>query len=321
MKIQIAFFPFHHHNPVVKKDTENQIRSLISSGSAPASAGLKSDLSAIGLSFEEQDGSLSLTDNIELLDRHKILERSLHEVSLDIQWSIGSTNDYLMKSDTRHESIAVCMAEQQVAGKGRRGKVWVSPFGKNIYMSLGKHFTRSASGLMGLSLVIGSCVVQTLRELGVSSVGLKWPNDILLEGGKLAGILVELGSARKGSVYVVMGVGINLDLDEDNARQIEQPWSVVGRHAEVTRNDLAARLIDSLVPALTIFEKEGFESFREEWNSNNVYKDREVVILQGENRIRGVDAGVDSDGNYLLDTGKGIRTFNAGEVSLRLGDS
>ena len=118
-----------------------------------------------------------------------------------------------------------------------------------------------------------------------------------------------------------MGIGINLDLDEDNARQIEQPWSVVAGYAQVARNDLAARLIDSLVPALTLFEQEGFESFREEWNSNNVYKDQEVVILQGENRIRGVDAGVDGSGNYLLDTGNGIETFNAGEVSLRLESS
>ena len=321
MKIQIAFSLFHHHNPFVNKDTETQIRKLISAGTAPASSSLKSGLSAIGLTFQEQDSLLCLTDAIELLDTKKILDQSRYKPSLDIQWSIGSTNDYLMKTGGERESIVVCMAEQQIAGKGRRGKVWVSPFGKNIYMSLGKHFSGSASGLMGLSLVIGSCVVQTLRDLGIQSIGLKWPNDIIFDGGKLAGILVEIGKASEGSVYVVMGIGINLDLDEDNARQIEQPWSVIGHHAQVSRNDLAARLIDSLVPALTTFEKAGFESFRGEWNQNNVYKGCEVVILQGEDRIKGIDAGVDSDGNYLLETGTGIRIFSAGEVSLRLDDS
>ena len=305
----------------MNKDTEKQIRRLISGEASELSSSLTNELVALGLNYQVKGGIVNLAEDIELLGYDRILDGITSDVSLDLHWSIESTNDYLMKAGVARGSTAVCMAEQQIAGRGRRGKVWISPFGKNIYMSLGRYFDGGASGLVGLSLVIGSCVVATLRALGVESVGLKWPNDIILGAGKLGGILVELGKLNKESTFVVMGIGINLELSEESSRQIDQPWSHIGDDATISRNDLAAGLIESLMTAFYRFEKDGFISFAEEWNSNNVYKGQEVVILQGEDRIGGIDAGVDHSGNYLLETATGVQVFNAGEVSLRLNAS
>ena len=110
MKIQIAFYLIHHHNPFVNKDTENQIRTLIRTGSAPATLSLKCGLSAIGMTFKEQGDLVLLNNTIELLDQQKILDQTRSRPSLDIQWSIDSTNDYLMKTGGKRDSIVVCMA-------------------------------------------------------------------------------------------------------------------------------------------------------------------------------------------------------------------
>jgi len=318
LKIRIAFWPIHHHNPSVNKETENKIRKLINGEVLPVTTELKNDLSALGLKFKVRDEFVRLEDNIELLDYNSILNQTAPGFYLDLQWSIQSTNDYLMNVGASAESVVVCLAEQQLAGKGRRGKVWISPFGKNIYMSISRQFATGASGLMGLSLVIGLSVVKTLKEIGIGQVGLKWPNDIILDAGKLAGILVELGKTTSQSTFAVMGIGINMELDEEDSRQIDQPWSAIANKEIVSRNELVARLIDSILPTLVIFEREGFASFCEDWNSNNVYRGQEVMVLGGKNGISGIDAGVDENGNYLLETDTGIQIFNAGEVSLRL---
>jgi BirA family biotin operon repressor/biotin-[acetyl-CoA-carboxylase] ligase len=305
----------------VNNAIENQIRQLARGSSVSSSIALVDELTRLGLDFQIVEGFAHLTKKVELLDDARISSQTHSEFALNLQWSIDSTNDHLMKSGIAADSVGICMAEQQNAGKGRRGKVWVSPFGQNIYLSLGRHFTGAAAGLMGLSLVIGVCVVRTLRNLGIESVGLKWPNDIILDSGKLAGILVEVGKSSRESTFVVMGIGINLELGDEDARQIDQPFSTIGQRSEVSRNDLASKLIDSLIPALLKFEKEGFVPFHEEWNSFNVYREEEVVILRGDDRIHGTDAGVDQGGRYLLKTSKGTESFNAGEVSLRLRNS
>jgi|TARA_B100001964_G_scaffold236205_1_gene297585 BirA family biotin operon repressor/biotin-[acetyl-CoA-carboxylase] ligase len=299
------------------KSIERCIRSLAEGAGVESTVDLTRELKQLGLEFREESGKIYLSQTLELLDSNEIMRRISSKPELEIHWSIDSTNSYLVGKKPGPKAVTICLAEQQLAGRGRRGKSWVSPFGKNIYLSLGREFGRQITDLGGLSLVVGTQVLKTLHACGLAEAGLKWPNDIILKGGKLAGILVELGVPADDSVFAVIGVGVNLSMREADSQKIDQPFSTVEQYASVSRNELAGRLSENLLQAMTIFEQEGFTAFHEEWNRCNLYRGRQVVIHRGEERIDGTDIGVDVNGNLLLETVDGVRVFNAGEVSLR----
>ncbi len=274
-------------------------------------------LSVLGLEVYKKSGLLYLCDPIELLQAERILSHLTSRPLLEIHWTIGSTNSHLMELKPKPDSTIVCLAEQQEAGKGRRGNTWVSPFGKNIYLSVGTKFRKRTAELGGLSLVIGIQVIKTLQNFGLDNIGLKWPNDVLLAKGKLAGILVELKREHQDGVFVVMGIGINFELEEKHSGSIDQPWSELKPYITLSRNDVAGQLINNMLMAIELFESRGFSAFRDEWNESNLYSGREVIVHLGEERIFGRDAGVDDNGNLLLETTEGVRVFAAGQVSLR----
>ncbi len=300
------------------KSIEDSIRSLVRGAGVEASVELTKELEQLGLGFREQMGQVHLSQPLELLDANEILHWVSSKPDLEIHWSIDSTNSHLLGK--KPKTVTICLAEQQLAGRGRRGKSWVSPFGKNIYLSLGREFRRQITDLGGLSLVVGTQVVKTLHACGLKDTGLKWPNDILLKGGKLAGILVELGAPADGGMFAVIGVGINLSLQEADSQQIDQPHTTVEQYGSVSRNELTGKLCENLLQAMTVFERDGFAAYHEEWNHYNLYRGRQVMIHRGEERIDGIDTGVDENGNLLLKTTEGVRVFNAGEVSLRARD-
>ena len=215
-----------------------------------------------------------------------------------------------------HFHGSVCLAERQIAGKGRRGRHWVSPFGKNIYLSMGWSLDYSAS-IEGLSLVVGMQVTKSLKDIGLTEVSLKWPNDIIVNGGKLCGILIEVGASKQGSKGIVIGVGVNLHMDERHAKMIDQPWSAVDELGSVSRNDLTARLIDNIFGELARFSKTGFQPYQSEWRKYDLYYDQVIRVLMGDKSVEGNNKGVDKFGNLLLETSDGIKSYNAGEVSLR----
>ena len=160
-------------------------------------------------------------------------------------------------------------------------------------------------------------VVKSLRLAGLSGVGLKWPNDVLLDNGKLSGILIEMGATSRGRVEVVIGIGVNLQLDESEASEIDQPWSSAGEARTISRNQLVSLLLSNLISELNHYSISGFERYKSSWDEFNVYSDCPVQILIGDKVIEGIDRGVDEGGNLILETSQGLRTFNAGEVSLR----
>jgi BirA family biotin operon repressor/biotin-[acetyl-CoA-carboxylase] ligase len=293
------------------------IRALAQGDGIIHSDGLNDALSVLGLEVYKKSGLLYLCDSIELLQAERILSHITSKPLLEIHWTIGSTNSHLMELEPQPESTIVCLAERQEAGKGRRGNTWVSPFGKNIYLSVGTKSRRRTSELGGLSLVIGIQVIKTLRNLGLDNIGLKWPNDVLLLKGKLAGILVELKREHQGGVFVVIGIGINFELGEKHSESIDQPWSELKPYISPSRNDVAGQLVNNILMALEVFESRGFSAFQDEWHETNLYRGREVIVHLGEEQIFGRDAGVDDNGNLLLETAEGIRVFAAGQVSLR----
>lgn len=306
----------------MNKELQAAVRRLVAGDALPKTAVLVDALAELGLDWVKEGNELRLAKPRELLDADVIaaaLSPAAQEKlsRLEIFWQIGSTNTYLLERATEPDFDGrVCTAEQQLAGKGRRGRHWVSPFGRNIYLSLGQRIPR-ASGIAGLSLVVGMTLVTVLREMGIDSAGLKWPNDVLADNGKLAGILVEVEQANRDAYLVVIGMGINLSLDGIDVSSIEQSFSTLDRFAQVSRNALLGKLLDALVQELARFRETGFSAYASRWPEFDVYAGAEVAVKMAEQEIPGINRGIDDQGNLLVETEDGVRAFNAGEVSLR----
>jgi BirA family biotin operon repressor/biotin-[acetyl-CoA-carboxylase] ligase len=242
--------------------------------------------------------------------------------SVDTFLEIDSTNTWLrQRALNGAPSGSVCIAEMQSAGRGRRNRHWVSPFAASLYLSL---LWRSASGaaeLGGLSLAAGVAIVQSLRRFGIESAGLKWPNDVLVDGAKLGGILIDVIGESTGPCSVIIGIGINVAIPETAAAQIDQQWTDLRRltgREECSRNRLAAAVLDHTVAAIGKFERSGLQPFLEEWRRHDVIQDREVSLRLPNEIIQGRACGVDSGGALLVETPAGRRRFACGEVSLRM---
>lgn len=239
---------------------------------------------------------------------------------LDIHESIDSTNaEVLRLAERGGVSGLVCTAEQQTAGRGRRGRQWVSPFGSNLYLSLLWEFSQGAAALEGLSLAVGVAVARALRACGVPSVQLKWPNDILYAGAKLGGVLLEMSGDVAGSCRVVIGVGLNVAMPKAAAATIDQAWTDVNTICAQPpgRNQLMAALLNELLPLLAEFEQRGFAYWREEWLSLDAFGDAPVVLSTGATQVSGIARGVDARGALRLETDAGIQTIYGGEILLR----
>lgn len=259
----------------------------------------------------------SLSAPIQLLDEQAILSQVM-QGNVSVIPVIDSTNQYLLERMHEMESGAACIAEYQQAGRGRRGRQWFSPFGANLYMSMYWRLEQGPAAAMGLSLVIGIIMAETLRSLGADDVRVKWPNDIYLNDRKLAGILVELTGKTGDAAQIVIGAGINLAMRTADASQINQGWiNLQEAGVTVNRNELAARLINSLREALPLFEQEGLTPFVARWAALDNFINRPVKLLIGEREVHGIARGVDSQGGLLLEQDGEIKAWVGGEISLR----
>ncbi len=244
---------------------------------------------------------------------------------IEVHPVLDSTNAFVMRQPDAH--ALACLAELQTAGRGRRGRVWHSPFARNLYLSLGWQFEGGAAALEGLSLAVGVAVVQSLESFGFTSLSLKWPNDILANRKKLAGILIEMSGDLSGRCQVVVGIGLNvampgLDAGEIREAVIDQPWIDLSQLAELqsllmpSRNQLAAAMIHSVTSVLSEYARVGFAAYVLEWEKRNAYAGQEVV-LSGQVDQRGLLLGVNHQGAVRLQTAEGEQHFYGGEISLR----
>ena len=234
--------------------------------------------------------------------------------------SIDSTNSWLLsQARSGIPSATVCMAERQEAGRGRHGRKWISPFGANIYLSILWRYPLAPAQLGGLSLACGVAVVRALEGIGVTSPGLKWPNDVLWQGRKLAGLLLEVGGEATGPSHVVAGVGINTRLCQSEGERIDQPWIDLASIPGVppsSRNRLAALLIGELMRTLELFGRRGLEPFIADWSGYDCYQDKVVALDLGSTQIRGDYMGITEQGAIRLQVDGHVRSFRMGEVSL-----
>lgn len=280
-----------------------------------------------GMEIESVKGKgYRIVGGVDLLDENRVkdgLEGAAAGLlsSLQVLESVDSTNAEAMRQlEDGVPAGVVYTAEQQTAGRGRRGRHWVSPFARNLYLSLVWEFGQGAAALEGLSLAVGVAVARALSKSGLPPVQLKWPNDVLYDGKKLGGILLEMTGDVAGTCQVVVGVGLNVAMPLAAGREIDQAWTDIKSMSggEVPgRNSLLSALLNELLPLVANFENSGFDAWREEWQSLDAYANRSVILDASGRQMAGTARGVDRRGALQLETTTGIQAIFGGELSLR----
>lgn len=278
-----------------------------------------------GLVFERVKGKgYKLAEALDLLCEDEIrggLECAYPlRTKLELRPVVESTNTLLaVRSGMGVGCYEVLLAEMQTEGRGRRGRTWVSPFGKNIYMSLGFELSGGPESLAGLSLVAGLSVARAITQVTGLSPGLKWPNDVWLDGKKVAGILVELQGEATTGWRVILGVGLNVMMGLSDGEEIDQPWSSLGPYMNCSRSKLAENLALCLIEDIEQFKVKGFGHFLPAWSAVDVFLGRRVDVLGAG--ISGVAEGVDPMGNLMVRDGDSLHVIRAGEVSVRANEA
>ena len=213
----------------------------------------------------------------------------------------------------------VIAAETQSAGRGRLGRAWVDQPGGSLLFSLGWHAPVAATGLAGLTLAVGVAVCTVLEHQGITGVQLKWPNDLLFRHCKLGGILVETMNPQSSAVEVIVGIGINVRIDEHARGSVAAPVTDLSTAGWTgAREALLAALLLELMSTLDIFALQGFHPFRAAWLARHALQQRNVTIWSSGHEIAaGKAIDIDGDGALLLQTSTGVRRFVSGELTLR----
>lgn len=238
------------------------------------------------------------------------------ENCFDVLFTVGSTNAEAMRLAQEGADRYVILAEHQTQGRGRRGRVWFSPLGANIYISMIVSFQMGIAALEGLSLAVALHVVRALEMEGVKGLGVKWPNDILLDGRKLAGILLEVCGDLAGPCKVVIGLGLNIRMPMSASAQIDQPYTDLSAHfsCRPDRNKIVAGVINQLAQGLEQFSVSGFAPLQSYWDSLDVYRNVMVEVRAGSNVVEGRVLGVSNTGALLLETLDGLKVIAGGEL-------
>lgn len=241
---------------------------------------------------------------------------------LDLCDSIDSTNARAMAEIAAGQGAGyVCSAEQQSAGRGRRGRAWVSPYARNLYLSVIWEYSGGAAVLEGMSLAVGVAIARALADFSLPPVQLKWPNDLLHEGRKLGGVLLEMTGDAAGSCQVVVGIGLNVAMPPAAAADIDQAWTdlaTISAGGQPSRSALLGAILNQLLPLLAGFERHGFAPWQAQWNSLDAYADMEVILHSGSRQLAGTARGVDERGALQLETATaGMQSVFGGEISLR----
>lgn len=286
-------------------------------------------IEAWGLDIERAQGKgYQLAAPIDLLDL-KVIQQASNGL-VELFPVIDSTNQYLLDNVKQIDNVkpvengTVCIAEYQANGRGRRGRHWLSPYGSNLYFSMYWQLEAGIAAAMGLSLAIGVAIVDALESLGAKDLKLKWPNDLYYQDKKLAGILVEMSGQAGGTAHLVIGMGLNINMNKDSIT-IDQPWTNLAQVFDdqgismPSRNDVVIALIQAWTRVLEQYESQGMGHFVERWNQLDNFKDKPIKLLMGEKQIVGIGRGITEQGAIVIETDNGLECYVGGEISLRKG--
>lgn len=286
---------------------------------------LMQKITELGLKVDAITGrGYRLSHPVELLQEQQIVDWIHPDAGkllsgIELGFEVDSTNTSLMRNATALGSGYALLAEMQSQGRGRRGRHWVSPFGANIYLSLLWRFEEGSSRLSGLSLVIAVALARVFESLGAKDLSIKWPNDLLADGRKLAGILIDVAGESDGPCHVVVGVGVNHAMPPEAAAEIDQPWSdLASAGVGAGRNQIAGMLLNELLLTLEQFQNSSLEPFMQDWQRLDATYGQNVLLYLPKSTISGIGRGVDSQGLLLIETPNGVDRYASGEVSLRI---
>lgn len=239
---------------------------------------------------------------------------------------IDSTNEQAKREVAQgaiHETVI--RADSQTAGKGRRGRTWESPKGCNLYFSLIVRPDIVPDKASMLTLVMALAVTNVLEEISEGKKAtckpkIKWPNDIVINGRKVCGILTELTLKEKAIDAVIIGVGINVGKQKfgpeltDKATDMETEWGI-----RLSCDELLGNIINAFRQYYTVFLQKGsFEDLQEEYNRLLINRGREVCVLEPSGEYRGIATGINEKGELHIRLPEGGETYiYAGEVSVR----
>lgn len=276
------------------------------------------------LGFELEHGSLVFPKDIEYLDRtyiEKELRRGgeFSEHKVLVEHCVGSTNQELLNL-AEHSDISntVVFTELQIDGRGRFGRAWQSPLGRNLALSLGVRITRTPANPGLVSLIIGVSVANMLESIGIGSLSLKWPNDILLAGKKVGGILIDVGRGLN-PLELVVGVGLNVGGGTLVRELVGQPVADLAEYCSAPlRNKLAVSTVRNICKTIQTFETDGFQTFHDRWNELDALRGKHVKVSTQQDCIHGIARGIKDTGELGIELQNGkIHYVIAGEVSLR----
>ena len=238
---------------------------------------------------------------------------------IEVEREIDSTNAALKRRALSEDIHGVALfAETQTAGRGRLGRVWVSPPKSNIYLSLGWRTGLEPLELAGLSLAAGCAIGEGLERNFGLKMQLKWPNDLYLGGKKCGGVLIDLVQSSNQDWTIVVGVGLKVAMPNSGGNDIDQPWTDLGSHSAVplTRNEVGGQLLGALVPLLSSWQVGAFTQWRESWSRRDLMAGHQITVQQGNHSISGRADGVDHSGALRVVTNEGLTVVQSGEASM-----
>lgn len=244
-------------------------------------------------------------------------------MQLRVYDSVTSTNTVCAEHAAQPDFVSpfICVADQQTAGRGRRGRVWDSPPGAGVCVSVAWRIAQ-VDHWQGLSLAVGLQVVQTLETVfSIGGLQLKWPNDILWNGRKLGGVLIDIVRDAQQSPVLIVGVGVNCQrpMTAQSVPDTVRAYVSDTTPQEVARSQLTAELLLALMQLLSVFDARGFAAYRVDWERYDAYRDKEVMLLaDGQAALLGVEQGVTEQGELCVQVDGVTQCVSVGEVSLRL---
>lgn len=278
-----------------------------------------------GLEIESDPRGYRLTRPLDLLDPERVrrdvpeaLRRRLGYV--ENHWRVDSTSSEIARRAATLPDLSFVFADWQDAGRGRRGRQWLSPPARNLQFSCLKRFAGGYAALSGLSLAVGLAAARALEDSGFRGIALKWPNDLVHGEAKLGGILVELGGEFMGPCHAVVGIGINVDLPAPVRESLDRPCADLTGLCEgalPSRNELAAALVARLVEALDEFDVRGFSACAAGWAARDALAGRRIRVADPRGDFEGIAQGVDARGALRVRTAAGMRAIDSGEVTVR----
>ena len=267
--------------------------------------------------FSVKGRGYKLDKPLNMLSASKILAKTkfTQHYQLHIANIIGSTNDYIKNNLHQLPQGFCCIAEAQTKGRGRRGRKWISPYGASVYLSMNWKFSGGYQSMAGLSLLIGLAIKRTLVELGIEDAKLKWPNDVYVSNKKLAGILVEVEGQVGGDTHAIIGLGLNVALPTD-VKGIDQPFIDLQTLSSSIddRNTIVSVLLNHLNEMLVEFEGTGLKPFLEEYRASDLFCDKPVKLISGNNQVFGISRGINEMGALLVEVDGEISAHYGGEI-------